>query len=124
MTENKKENRENQNCCEDKLHDHDHHHDNDCTCDGGCNDIEIDTMVLSFDGDTEMECGILGIFGIEDQEYIALLDLENQGIMIYRYEETEEDFELDNIQSEEEYDMVVEVFNTLFFPDDSEELIQ
>lgn len=46
---------------------HDHEHEEDV--------MDLETMFLTLDDDTEMECGILGVFeveGLEGKEYIAL----------------------------------------------------
>ena len=65
---------------------------------------------------------IIGVFGIEEQEYIALLSLETEEVMVYRYYEKEDgEFELGSIESDEEYEMVEEVFNTLYVDEDESE---
>ena len=57
-------------------HDHDDHvHE----------EMEMETLTLTLDDDTEMECGILGVFavdGIADKEYIALLPLEDETVLL------------------------------------------
>lgn len=105
---------------------HDHNHDHEFE-DG----IELDTIYLTFEGedgeDEEVECGILGFFDVEDQNYIALVvptdegeegDLEEE-IYIYRYDE-DVDGEplLDIIETEEEFNKVNEVFEREFFEDE------
>lgn len=103
---------------------HDHEHDEG---------IELDTIYLTFEtedgSEEEVECGVLGIFDVEDQSYIALVvpaeegeegDLEEE-FYIYRYDE-DEDGEpiLDVIESEEEFNKVNEVFENEFFTDEEE----
>ena len=65
-------------------HDHDDHvHE----------EMEMETLTLTLDDDTEMECGILGVFavdGIADKEYIALLPLEDETVLLYEYKENED----------------------------------
>ncbi len=105
---------------------HDHNHDHEFE-DG----VELDTIYLTFEGedgeDEEVECGILGFFDVEDQNYIALVvpaeegeegDLEEE-IYIYKYDE-DVDGEplLDIIETEEEFNKVNEVFEREFFEDE------
>ena len=47
-------------------HEHDHDHE-DCCCE------DADMIYLTLDDDTELECQILGVFEVGEQEYIALL---------------------------------------------------
>ena len=94
--------------------DHEQNHEG---CD--CNNEEMEIMNLSLDDGTEIECEVLGVFGVEDKEYIALLPLDEESVMLYKYSESEEGVELQNIEDDSEYDLVVEAFNELF--DDDEE---
>lgn len=91
-------------------HDHEHNHDHE----------EIEVIYLTLDDDTELECEVLGIFGVEDKEYIALLPMEEDAdVLLYSYEEIdEEEFNLGQIEDEEEFDIVAEAFNALFLEDD------
>ncbi len=82
---------------------------------------ELEIMTLETE-EGEREVGIIGVFGIEEQEYIALLSLETEEVMVYRYYEKEDgEFELGSIESDEEYEMVEEVFNTLYVDEDESE---
>ena len=75
-------------------HDHDHVHE----------EMEMETLTLTLDDDTELECGVLGVFaveGIEGKEFIALLPLEDETVLLYEYKEDEEGIELLNIESDE-----------------------
>jgi uncharacterized protein YrzB (UPF0473 family) len=90
-------------------HDHDH------------NQEDIDIIYLTLDDDTELECEVLGIFEVEDKEYIALLPLneEDADVLLYQYEEiSDEEFNLAQIEDDEEFDLVSEAFNALFMEDD------
>lgn len=92
-------------------HDHDHDHE------------DIDIIYLTLDDDTELECEVLGIFEVEDKEYIALLPLdeEDADVLLYQYEEiNDEEFNLAQIEDEEEFELVSEAFNALFLEDDFE----
>ena len=83
---------------------------------------ELETMTLTLDDDTELECSILGVFeveGYEGREYIALLPLEDETVLLYRYmEEDDEQFVLDVIEDDEEFEKVSETFSELFDEED------
>lgn len=85
-------------------------------------DDETDMQVtLSLDDGSEIECGILTIFDIEDQDYIVLIPLDENGnenqegeVFIYRYFEDEEgNPSLENIENDEEYEIVADRFDEL-----------
>lgn len=76
-------------------------------------------VTLTLEDDSEIDCQVLTIFEVEGQDYIVLIpteevDEEEGEVYIYRYFE-DEDGEpgLDNIESEEEFEMVSEVFDQL-----------
>ena len=78
--------------------------------------------------DSEIECEVLTIFEVEGQDYIALLHdngEEDGEIFIYRYFE-DEDGEpgLDNIETQEEFDMVSEVFDSIVEDGEYDEIIE
>ncbi|MCR4831778.1 MAG: DUF1292 domain-containing protein [Pseudobutyrivibrio sp.] len=87
-------------------------------------DNEDDDVVvtLNLDDGTEVTCEILTIFDLNDQDYIVLLPLDENGeenpdgeVYIYRYFEDETGApSLDNIQSDEEYAAVSARFDELF----------
>ena len=82
---------------------------------------EEDLMYLTLDDDTELECHVLGIFGVENKEYIALLPVNEEEVIIYEYVELDdEDFDLLSIEEEEEFEMVSEAFHALFIDEDEE----
>lgn len=76
-------------------------------------------VTLTLEDDSEVECLVLTIFEVEGQDYIVLLpeddaDAEEGEVFIYRYFEDEEGNPgLDNIESEEEFNMVSEVFDQI-----------
>ena len=79
------------------------------------------TVTLTLDDDTEMECGILGVFavdGIADKEYIALLPLEDETVLLYEYKENEDGIELLNIESDDDFEKVSNTFYDLFDDED------
>lgn len=76
---------------------------------------EAEFITLQFDNDEEIECEILGIFDANDKEYIALLpDDGTDDVYIYGYKEVDDDeFELIDIEDEEEFNKAIEVFEQL-----------
>ena len=90
-----------------------------------------DMMVtLSLDDGSEVECEILTIFDVEEQDYIALLPLDKKGnplpdgtVYLYRYFESENgEPSLENILSDEEYEAVEERFDELLDEAEFDEL--
>ncbi len=84
-------------------------------------DEEDEIMYLTLDDDTELECTVLGIFEVEDVEYIALLPMGEEEVLLYRYVQLEEeDFDLLPIEAEEEFETVSEAFYALFTDDEDD----
>ena len=78
------------------------------------NNEDTDILVtLDLDDGTQAECEILTIFTVDEQDYIALLPLNEKGepnedgeVFIYRYFEDEDgNPTLDNIQDDDEYEV-------------------
>ena len=94
------------------------------------NNEDTDILVtLDLDDGTQAECEILTIFTVDEQDYIALLPLNEKGepnedgeVFIYRYFEDEEgNPSLENIDSDDEFDAVSDRFDELL---DEEEFDQ
>lgn len=77
-------------------------------------ELELETMFLTLDDDTEVECGILGVFAVEGTEYIALLPLEEETVLLYQYTEEDEDIKLDVIEDDDTFEKVSQAFYDLF----------
>ncbi len=87
-------------------------------------DNEDDDVVvtLNLDDGSEVTCEILTIFELNEQDYIVLLPLDENGeenaegqVYIYRYFEDENGSpSLDNIVSDEEYAAVSAKFDELY----------
>lgn len=87
-------------------------------------DNEDDDVVvtLNLDDGSEVTCEILTIFDLNNQDYIVLLPLDENGeeneegeVYIYRYFEDETGApSLDNIESDEEYAAVSAKFDELY----------
>ena len=90
----------------------------DCAdCGSDCQDLDQPTVTLTLDDDTEMECGILGVFeveGLEGKEYIALLPLEDETVLLYEYKEVGDEIELNVIEDDDEFDKVSNAFYDMY----------
>ena len=82
---------------------------------------EGDFLTLEFDDGTEVECEILGVFDYDGKEYIALIpDDGTDDAYIYGYKEVGEDeFELIDIEDDEEFERVVEEFDKIMGEDEA-----
>lgn len=75
------------------------------------------TITLTFDNDQEAECVVLNIYKAGDNEYIALLPVEDEDseedspVYIYRYSEVDGQPKLDNIETDEEYEIAADAFD-------------
>ena len=84
-------------------------------------DDENICVTLDMDDGTQVDCEIVTIFDVNDQDYIVLLPLDEDGeeneegtVYIYRYFEDEDgNPSLENIQDDEEYEAVEERFDEL-----------
>ncbi len=76
---------------------------------------EMETIVLEFEGDNDVECEIMGIFEYDKSEYIALLPLDgSDDVYIYEYKEVGDDeFEILDIEDDELFDKVVAEFDSI-----------
>lgn len=89
-------------------------------------DEEFDQITLSLEDGTELLCDILAIFPCDDKEYIALFPADgddDSDIFLYQFVANgEDDVELINIESDEEYDAVCDAFDELLDSDEFDEL--
>lgn len=100
---------EHHNCC---GHDHEH-------CDHSMEE-ELETIILTLDDDRELECAVLGVFDVDAKDYIALVTLDDEQVLLYEYVTiSEEEFDLKNIDSEEEFEKVSEAFYDIYVDEDS-----
>ena len=78
---------------------------------------------LDLDDGSQLECQILTIFDVDNQNYIALVPVDNdEEVIFYRYFEDEEgNPSLENIDSDDEFDAVSDRFDELL---DEEEFDQ
>ncbi len=80
-------------------------------------------VTLDLDDGSQLECQILTIFDVDNQNYIALVPVDNDDeVIFYRYFEDEEDNpSLENIDHDDEFDAVSDRFDELL---DEEEFDQ
>ena len=80
-----------------------------------CDEEEPDYLTLEFDNGEELECEIMGVFDFEGKEYIALLPEDgSDDVYIYGYKEIGDDeFELIDIEDDEEFNRVVAEFDKI-----------
>lgn len=74
---------------------------------------EEDILTLEFDDGVVEECGVLGVFDALGKEYIALNPLGTEDVYIYGYKEFGEDYDMFDIEDEEEFKKVVKEFEKL-----------
>ena len=92
-----------------------HIHDENCSHDHD----HVDIIYLTLEDDSELECEIIGIFEVEDKEYIALIPINEDEVLLYEYKELEDDeFDLLLIEDEEEFQIVSEAFYALYSDDE------
>ncbi|GHU61763.1 hypothetical protein AGMMS49983_02050 [Clostridia bacterium] len=89
-------------------------------------DDEPMIVTLEYDDGTEVETEVMGVFEVEGKEYIALLpDDGSDDVYLYGYSEIGgedgDEFELLDIEDEEEFDKVVAAFDELMEFDGEEE---
>lgn len=81
---------------------------------------ETDFITLEYDDGKELECEIMGVFEAEGKEYIALIPQDGtDDVYIYGYKEVGDDeFELVDIEDDEEFNKAVEEFDKLMDEED------
>ncbi len=101
MAELEKEKKE---CCGGTKHDDPNH---EC-CGGDCSHDhdENEAIVLVSDDGEEITCQPLATFDYNGKVYLALVELSEQELIFTEYEEVEEEFFLNPIISDEEYEAV------------------
>jgi uncharacterized protein YrzB (UPF0473 family) len=92
------------------------------------NDEEA-TVTLELDDGTSVECAVLTIFPVGENDYIALLPLEGEAaeegeVYLYKYMESPEgEPSLDNILDDDEYEAVADAFDELLDSQEYDEII-
>ena len=75
----------------------------------------VDVITLEFDDGDVIECEIIGVFEYNGKDYIALDPNDDSGdAFIYGYKEVGDDeFELVDIESEEEFEGAAKEFDSI-----------
>mgnify|MGYP000380746533 CR=1 FL=1 len=101
-----------------------------CDACGSKSDCEKATVTLTLDDGSMMECAILTIFEADEKEYIALLPLDENGqnedgeVYLYRYAVGPNGApQLDNIETDEEYEIVSDAFDELLDSMEYDEIV-
>ena len=90
---------------------------------------ESATVTLELDDGTSVECVVLTIFPVGNNDYIALLPIEGEAdeegeVYLYKYTESPEgEPNLDNIMDDDEYESVADAFDELLDSQEYDELI-
>lgn len=86
-------------------------------------------VTLTLEDDSEVECEVIAIYEADGTDYIALLPTEGpeheEGeVFLYRYYE-DEDGEpgLENIESDEEYEIAADAFDELLDESEYDEIV-
>lgn len=96
------------------------HHGHEGCCGGHHHNHDHDEKYLTvlLENDEELKCSVLSIFEVNEKEYIALLPVGDEQVLLYQYvEHSEEDFELLNIETDEEFAAVEDAFFNIFDED-------
>lgn len=92
------------------------------------NDDEM-FVTLTLDDDTEVECIVITIFEADGKDYIALLPIDDENedegeVYLYRYsEDAEGNPILDNIESDDEYEVVADRFDEWLDEQEYDEIV-
>lgn len=90
-------------------------HGEDCDC--GCQDEVLNKMTMVMDSGEEIDTEIVGIFDIEDESYIALVEEGYEDVMLYKFVEDEgEEVELIDLD-DDEFELASEAYIELFVED-------
>lgn len=82
---------------------------------------DLGTVTLTLDDDSELECLVIAIYPAGGKDYIALLPMkdgtpdEDADVLIYRYIDRGDgsDPALENIESDDEFDVAADAFDEL-----------
>lgn len=103
-------------------HDHNHDHDHECGCGHDHESEEFDTIILTLDDDSELECIVIGTFDFEEKSYMALLpsnEADGDEVFLYEFEEiNEEEIDLKVIEDDATFEKVSNEFEELFMEEE------
>ncbi|SES98110.1 Protein of unknown function [Natronincola peptidivorans] len=67
-------------------------------------------IYLTLMDNSQLECDVLNVFDANDKKYIAVLPEDSESAMLYGFVETAEGPQLNNIESDEEYQIASKAF--------------
>ena len=79
----------------------------------GPQDEEEMTVTLTLEDDSELECTVVAIFPVQEKDYIALLPFGAEEVFLYRFKHGSEDWQLENIEDDEEFEAVADAYDAL-----------
>lgn len=99
-----------------KMTDHTDHTDCDCNHEGE------QVIYVMFDGeDEEVACDVLGVFEVEDKDYIAIIPQDSDDdVLLYGFQEEGDDVNLIEIETDDEYEKVAVAFEKEFFDEEED----
>ncbi|MDO5517868.1 MAG: DUF1292 domain-containing protein, partial [Clostridium sp.] len=79
-------------------------------------------MNLSLDDGSEVQCRVIDIIELDSKYYIALVNEDGHRAFMYEYRETEgsDDFDLLNIENEEIFNKVKDIFAKIIEEDEAD----
>lgn len=88
------------------------------------------TVTLTLEDDSELECVVLTTLNAGEKQYMALLPMREEGddeegeVFLYRYTQSADGLPvLENIESDEEYDIAAEAFDSWLDDQEFDELV-
>ena len=88
------------------------------------------TVTLTLDNDETLECAVLTIYSVGEQEYIALLPIDDEqnedgDVYLYRYIVTDDgEPTIENIEDDDEYEAAADAFDEWLDEQEFEEMIE
>lgn len=92
--------------------------------------VEEELMVtLELENDEEVNCAVICTYSVKEQEYIALLPVDENGeefedgeVFLYRFKEVDGEPMLDLIEDDDEYEAAAEAFDEWIDEQEFEEM--
>lgn len=92
-----------------------------CGCGCDCEEEEAEIIVFEDENGKEESFEVIGVFEVEEKEYIALQSQEDSSILLCKYIEKENgDYEVEEIESDEEFNKVSDAFDAIVEEEDEE----
>jgi len=106
-----------------------HNHSGSCGCGHDHDECEHDSITLSLDDGTELNCVVLDIFSVDNKDYIALQpeegESEDDNVFLYRYiQEDDGEPQLLNIEDDDEFEAVADAFEELLDSQDFDDMFE